>query len=122
MAPAHAGIFGYEHDTSESSSTRTRRHPGDYNQRDQHPGRRHRQQLDRSNVEPNGFACSIQGDYGVTDQLIDSIVPRQLGRPLPRHLADGNERLGSRCDVEGFGDFFSTAPRPRRKTTSPWAP
>jgi hypothetical protein len=63
-----------------------------------------------SNVEPNGFACSMQGKYGVTAALIDSIVRGSLGDPFRIVWADGNERQGSRCDVEGFGDYYSTAP------------
>src|SRR5262249_18834378 len=31
-----------------------------------------------TNTETNGFDCAIQGDYGVTDQLIDSIVRGSL--------------------------------------------
>jgi hypothetical protein len=63
-----------------------------------------------SNTETNGFDCNIQGDYGVTDQLIDSIVRGSLGAPFRVVWADGNERQGSRCDIEGFGDYYSTAP------------
>jgi len=63
-----------------------------------------------SNTETNGFDCAIQGDYGVTDQLIDTIVRGSLGTPFRIVWADGNERQGSRCDVEGFGDYYSTAP------------
>lgn len=63
-----------------------------------------------TNTETNGFACSIQGDYGVTDQLIDSIVRGSLGAPFRVVWAAGNERQGSRCDVEGYGDYYSTAP------------
>jgi len=63
-----------------------------------------------TNTETNGFACSIQGDYGVTDQLIDSIVRGGLGAPFRIVWADGNERQGTRCNVEGFGAYYSTAP------------
>ncbi len=63
-----------------------------------------------TNTETNGFDCGIQGDYGVTDQLIDSIVRGSLGAPFRILWANGNERQGNRCDVEGFGDFYSTAP------------
>jgi hypothetical protein len=63
-----------------------------------------------TNTETNGFPCDIQGDYGVTDQLIDSIVRGGLGTPFRVVWANGNERQGSRCDVEGFGDYYSTAP------------
>lgn len=63
-----------------------------------------------TNTETNGFPCSIQGDYGVTDQLIDAIVRGSLGAPFRVIWANGNERQGSRCDVEGYGDYYSTAP------------
>ena len=63
-----------------------------------------------TNTETNGFPCDIQGDYGVTDQLIDSIVRGSLGSPFRIVWANGNERQGSRCDIEGFGDYYSTAP------------
>ena len=63
-----------------------------------------------SNVEANGFDCAWQGDYGVTDALIDAIVGGTLGAPFRVVWAGGNERSGSRCDVEGFGDYYSIAP------------
>ncbi|UCD30429.1 MAG: S8 family serine peptidase [Planctomycetota bacterium] len=63
-----------------------------------------------SNVESNGFDCAWQGDYGVTSALIDAIVGGSLGAPFRIVWANGNERQGSRCDVEGYGDYYSTAP------------
>jgi hypothetical protein len=63
-----------------------------------------------SNVEINGFDCAIQGDYGLTDQLIDNIVRGSLGAPFRIVWAAGNERQGNRCDVEGYGDYYSIAP------------
>jgi len=63
-----------------------------------------------TNTEPNGFPCSIQGDYGVTSALIDSIVGGSLGAPFRVIWANGNERQGSTCDIEGYGDYYSTAP------------
>jgi hypothetical protein len=63
-----------------------------------------------SNTETNGFDCAIQGNYGVTDQLIDNIVRGSLGAPFRVVWAAGNERQGSRCDVEGYGDYYSSAP------------
>jgi hypothetical protein len=63
-----------------------------------------------SNVEGNGFDCAWQGDYGVTDALIDAIVGGSLGAPFRVIWAGGNERSGSRCDVEGFDDYYSIAP------------
>jgi hypothetical protein len=65
-----------------------------------------------SNTETNGFPCSIQGDYGITDALIDNIVRGGVsgGEPFRVVWANGNERQGSRCDIEGFGDYYSVAP------------
>jgi len=68
-----------------------------------------------TNTETNGFDCAIQGDYGVTDQLIDTIVRGDgsnpdFAQPFRVVWANGNERQGSRCDVEGYGDYYSTAP------------
>ncbi|MGE0481921.1 MAG: S8 family serine peptidase [Phycisphaerae bacterium] len=63
-----------------------------------------------TNTETNGFSCTIQGDYGVTDGVIDNIVRGSLGAPFRIVWAAGNERQGSRCDVEGVGDYRSSAP------------
>ena len=64
-----------------------------------------------TNTEPNGYPCEWQGNYGVTDVLIDSIARGSIANtPFRLVWAAGNERQGSRCDVEGFGDYFSSAP------------
>jgi hypothetical protein len=65
-----------------------------------------------TNTETNFFPCSIQGDYGVTDALIDSMVRGSVsgGAPFRIVWSAGNERQGNRCDVEGFGQYYSTAP------------
>ena len=63
-----------------------------------------------SNVEANGYDCSWQGDYGATSALIDAIVRGSLGQPFRIVWAGGNERGGSRCDVEGYGDYYSVPP------------
>lgn len=63
-----------------------------------------------TNVEPNGFHCPIQGDYSVLDALIDEVVRGSLGAPFRVVWANGNERTGTRCDVEGFPGYYSTAP------------
>ncbi len=68
-----------------------------------------------TNTETNGFPCEIQGDYGVTAVLIDTIVRGDGSNPMftePFRIiwSNGNERQGSTCDIEGFGDFYSTAP------------
>jgi hypothetical protein len=71
-----------------------------------------------TNVESNGFPCSLQGDYGITDQLIDSIVRGSLGPPFRIMWAAGNERQGTRCNVEGFGSYYSVAPPAGAKNQS----
>jgi hypothetical protein len=65
-----------------------------------------------TNTESNGFDCSFQGDYGLMSSLIDAAVRGSLSGGVPFRIvwAAGNERQGSRCDVEGFGDYYSTAP------------
>lgn len=63
-----------------------------------------------SNVEINAYDCSWQGKYGITDALLDNIARGSLGKPFIMVWAAGNERQGSRCDVEGVGDFASVAP------------
>jgi hypothetical protein len=63
-----------------------------------------------TNTESNGFICSFQGDYGVMCSMIDAVVRGSLGAPMRVVWANGNERQGSRCDIEGQGDFYSTAP------------
>ncbi len=65
-----------------------------------------------TNTESNGFDCSFQGDYGLMSSLIDAVVRGSVSGGVPHRIvwADGNERQGSRCDVEGFGDYYSTAP------------
>lgn len=64
-----------------------------------------------NNTEPNGFDCAWQGDYGFVDTVIDSMVRGSInGQPFRIVWAAGNERQGSRCDVEGFGDYFSSGP------------
>jgi subtilisin family serine protease len=61
-----------------------------------------------TNVEVNGFPCALQGDYTTTDALLDALVHGNAG--MRAVWAAGNERQGSRCDVEGFGDYYSVAP------------
>lgn len=57
-----------------------------------------------------GFLCSFQGDYGVMCTVIDGVVRGSLGAPMRIVWANGNERGGSVCDIEGHGDYYSTAP------------
>ncbi len=63
-----------------------------------------------TNVETNGFDCNIQGDYGVTSSLLDSLIAGSLGVPVRIVWSAGNERQGSDCDIEGVGDYRSIAP------------
>ena len=65
-----------------------------------------------TNTESNGFDCSFQGDYGLMSNLIDAAVRGSLSGGTPYRIvwAAGNERQGDRCDVEGFGDYYSCAP------------
>lgn len=63
-----------------------------------------------SNIESNGYNCAWQGDYGATSALIDAIVRGSLGQPHRIVWAAGNERQGTRCDVEGYGSYYSVAP------------
>lgn len=63
-----------------------------------------------SNVESNGYNCTWQGDYGLMASLIDEVAGGSLGTPFRIVWAAGNERQGSRCDIEGFGDYYSVAP------------
>ncbi|MAB79683.1 MAG: hypothetical protein CMJ89_10070 [Planctomycetes bacterium] len=63
-----------------------------------------------SNIESNGFPCVAQGDYGIMASLIDAVVRGSLGAPFRIVWASGNERQGTRCNVEGFGSYYSMAP------------
>lgn len=45
-----------------------------------------------TNTCSNLFPCEISGDYGVTANLLDTIVTGGLGRPLTTVFANGNER------------------------------
>jgi hypothetical protein len=59
-----------------------------------------------TNTAPNGFPCSWEGDYGVTDMLIDAIVGGSLGSPMRIVWANGNERNSGRCGTT----YHTTAP------------
>ncbi len=50
-----------------------------------------------TNVAPNGFPCSWEGDYNATSALIDSIVRGSLGSPFRIVWAAGNERGNGSC-------------------------
>jgi hypothetical protein len=59
-----------------------------------------------TNTASNGFPCSLEGDYGVTDALIDAIVRGSLGAPMRIVFANGNERGNGRCGTA----YGTTAP------------
>jgi hypothetical protein len=58
-----------------------------------------------TNTAWNGFPCSYEGNYGLTDQLLDSIVRGSLGEPFIMAWANGNERGGA-CG----SSYHTTAP------------
>jgi len=53
-----------------------------------------------SNIQQNGYPCSLHGDYGVTAELIDGIVRGDLGTPVTSVWAAGNERAYSTCGYD----------------------
>ncbi len=59
-----------------------------------------------TNTATNGFPCDITGDYGVTSNLIDTIVRGSLGDPYLIFWANGNERQTSNCG----STYYTTAP------------
>ena len=59
-----------------------------------------------TNTAANGFPCEYEGDYGVTDQVIDALVRGSLGSPMRIVWANGNERGNGRCGTE----YLTTAP------------
>ena len=61
-----------------------------------------------SNIAPNGFPCSYEGDYGLTAATIDAIVGGSLGDPIVIFWAAGNERSG----FGGCGSSYNTSPPP----------
>ena len=60
-----------------------------------------------SNVRINNYPCSIVGDYGVTDALIDAIATGSLGPKLSIVVAGGNERPNPAC-----GRIYATTTPP----------
>ena len=60
-----------------------------------------------TNTAPNGFPCDWTGNYGVTSNLIDSVVRGELGGDICIVWANGNERQTDRC-----GEFFNTTAPP----------
>jgi len=59
-----------------------------------------------TNTAYNGFPCDWEGDYGVTDTVIDAIVRGSLGAPFRIVWAAGNERASGRCGSA----YHTTAP------------
>jgi len=50
-----------------------------------------------SNIAPNGYPCSWEGDYETTAQLLDAICHGSLGVPFLSLWAAGNERHYGNC-------------------------
>ncbi len=59
-----------------------------------------------TNTAPNGFPCEWEGNYGVTGNLIDTIVGGGLGDPFRIVWANGNERGSGACG----STYHTTAP------------
>ena len=59
-----------------------------------------------TNTAPNGFPCDWTGNYGITSNLIDSVVRGDLGGDIRIVWANGNERGSSNCGTS----YNSTAP------------
>jgi subtilisin family serine protease len=60
-----------------------------------------------SNIAPNGFPCSYEGDYGLTAATIDAIIGGSLGDDIVIFWAAGNERGSGSC-----GSLYNTSPPP----------
>lgn len=64
-----------------------------------------------TNIETDGWPCEKQGNYGLTSALIDSYTRGGIsGVNLMWVWANGNERFGDDCNVEGHGDYYSMGP------------
>jgi hypothetical protein len=59
-----------------------------------------------TNTASNGFPCEWTGDYGITSNLIDSVVRGDLGGQIRIIWANGNERGTSNCG----SNYNTTAP------------
>jgi len=65
------------------------------------------------NVASNGLPCSLEGDYNVTDTLIDAIVRGSVSGGWPFRIiwAAGNERQSSACNDPNIpAGYHKTAP------------
>ncbi|TWT45913.1 Serine protease AprX [Phycisphaerae bacterium RAS1] len=67
-----------------------------------------------TNTSTNGYPCTWQGDYGVTDTVIDAIVRGSVSGGVPFRIvwANGNERQSTRCQnlPPPFQQYHLTAP------------
>ncbi len=63
-----------------------------------------------TNVRANGFPCSITGDYGITSELIDSMVTGSLGPSMRIVWSNGNERGQAGCSSTSPGGYHSIPP------------
>ncbi|MEZ6242736.1 MAG: S8 family serine peptidase [Phycisphaerales bacterium] len=61
-----------------------------------------------SNVAPNGFPCSYEGDYGLCAATIDNIIRGALGDHIVIFWSAGNERGG----FQSCGATYNTSPPP----------
>ena len=99
--------YGFEYD---GSGTFLYTNPGDlesdYNQAINTYGAAISNNSIGTNTAPNGFDCNFEGDYGVTDTVIDAIVRGSLGAPFRIVWANGNERQVTRCGTT----YHTTAP------------
>lgn len=59
-----------------------------------------------TNTASNGFPCEWTGNYGITSNLIDSVVRGDLGGDIRIVWANGNERQTSNCG----SNYNTTAP------------
>ncbi len=59
-----------------------------------------------TNTAANGFPCEWEGNYGVTDTVIDEIVRGAFGSPFRVVWANGNERGAGTCGTA----YKTTAP------------
>lgn len=108
MAPnCHIDSFGFEYDgTGQFLYTNPGDIEADYDQAINTYGCVIANNSIGTNVAPNNFPCEWEGDYGVTDVLIDSIVRGSLGSPMRVIWANGNERGSGRCGSA----YHTTAP------------
>jgi len=59
-----------------------------------------------TNTAPNGFPCSLHGQYGLTAAVVDNMIRGSLGDPVIVTWAAGNERGDGSCGTA----YWTTAP------------